>query len=418
MAIVKPFRGYRPPKDLVQKIASRPYDVLNSDEARKEAEGNPYSFLHVVKPEIDLPVETDHYDEIVYQTGRDNLRKLIEREIFVQDEKPAYYIYAQQLWGKTQYGLVGCASVTDYANNIIRKHELTRPDKEEDRKNHIRVTNFNAEPVFFAYPDNEDLNNITQRYIKQEPEYDFSSPDGVNHTLWVIDKNEHVLEIERIFADEIPFTYVADGHHRTAAAAHVGEERRKSNSSHTGNEEYNYFLAVHFPSSQLTIIDYNRVVKDLNGYPVPGFIQRVSESFSLVKKGSQPYKPEKLHEFSMYIDGNWYSMLANKDTFDDNDPIGCLDVTILSKAVLEPILDIQDLRKSRRIDFVGGIRGLYELQNRVDSGEMVVAFALYPVSMDQLINIADTGNIMPPKTTWFEPKLRSGLVIHELGSVN
>jgi uncharacterized protein (DUF1015 family) len=414
MAIVKPFRGYRPKKELVHKIASRPYDVLNSEEARKEAHGNAYSFLHVVKPEIDLPPDTDHYAEIVYETGKANLKKLIHDNIFRQDEFPMYYIYAQRLWGKTQYGLVGCASVSDYLKNFIRKHELTRPDKEEDRKNHIRVTNFNAEPVFFAYPDNEHIDTIVRRFISRTPVYDFETPDGVRHTLWLVDDQKAVSEIEYIFKTQIPYTYVADGHHRTAAAAHVGEERKMKNPSHQGDEEYNFFLAVHFPASQLTIIDYNRVVKDLNGYTIHEFIQKLKENFEVVPKGKQVYKPQKLHEFSMYIDGSWYALVAGEDTYDDHDPIDCLDVTVLSKAVLEPVLNIKDLRKSTRIDFVGGIRGLEELQRRVDSGEMAVAFALYPVSMDQLILIADTGNIMPPKTTWFEPKLRSGLVIHEL----
>ncbi len=414
MAIVKPFRGYRPVKELASKIASRPYDVLNSDEARAEADGNPNSFLHVVKPEIDLPPETDHYADIVYQTGRDNLQQLLDKKVFVQDDDPVYYIYAQKMWGRIQYGLVGCASVSDYLNNIIRKHELTRPDKEEDRKNHIRVTNFNAEPVFFAYPDNTTIDSIVEATCSKVPEYDFESPDGVKHSLWLIKNQEQVDLIEKTFRKEIPYTYVADGHHRTAAAAHVGEERKQSNSAHTDNEEYNFFLAVHFPASQLTIIDYNRVVKDLNGLSVDEFIMLVSEKFRIEKKGNVPYKPKKLHELSMYLDGNWYALEASKDTYNDDDPIDCLDVSVLSKAVLEPILDIRDLRKSKRIDFVGGIRGLEELQKRVDSGEMAVAFALYPVSMDQLIDIADTGNIMPPKTTWFEPKLRSGLVIHEL----
>jgi uncharacterized protein (DUF1015 family) len=414
MAIVKPFRGYRPTEDLVHRIASRPYDVLNSGEARMEANGNPYSFLHVVKPEIDLPEDTDHYADIVYQTGKRNLHQLIEKGIFVQDEYPMYYIYAQNLWGKTQYGLVGCASVDDYLNNKIRKHELTRPDKEEDRKNHIRITNFNAEPVFFAYPDNRSIDSIVQKNILKKPQFDFEASDGVRHTFWIIDNQDHIQTIERTFRDEIPFTYVADGHHRTAAAAHVGEERKQKNPEHSGNEEYNFFLAVHFPASQLTIIDYNRLVKDLNGYSAEDFIQKIAQSFRVTRKGNRPYKPEKLHQFSMYIDSNWYALDANRDTYNDQDPIACLDVTLLSQTILSPVLDIKDLRKSNRIDFVGGIRGLQELQKRVDSGEMAVAFALYPVSMEQLINIADTGNIMPPKTTWFEPKLRSGLVVHEL----
>jgi len=414
MAILKPFRGFRPAKELVDRIASRPYDVLNSDEARSEAEDNPYTFLHVVKPEIDLPPDTDHYADIVYETGRNNLKKLISEGTFSQDEDDVYYIYAQTLWGKTQYGLVACASVEDYLNRIIRKHELTRPDKEEDRKNHIRVTNFNAEPVFFTYPDNGNIDAIVEKVIKGKPEYDFSTKDGVRHTLWIIDDKRDIVDIERIFNDEVEYTYVADGHHRTAAAAHVGEERKKANPNHTGNEQYNYFLAVHFPASQLTIIDYNRVVEDLNGNSHEEFIEKIQKNFDVQEIGTDPYKPAVLHEFSMYLEGKWYVLKAKDNTYDDNDPIGCLDVTVLSNALLDPILDIKDLRKSKRIDFVGGIRGLEELERRVDSGEMAVAFALYPVSMDQLINIADTGNIMPPKTTWFEPKLRSGLVIHEL----
>lgn len=414
MTVVKPFRGYRPTKELADRIASRPYDVLNSAEAKIEAEGNPYSFLHVVKPEIDLPDDTGHYSDIVYDTGKKTLQRMIQEGIFNQDARAMYYVYAQTLWNKTQYGLVGCASVQDYLNNHIRKHELTRPDKEEDRKNHIRVTNFNAEPVFFAYPDNATIDSIVERIIKNQPEYDFKTPDGVRHTLWLISEVLDVQTIESTFRDEIPFTYVADGHHRTAAAAHVGEERKKQNIRHKGNEEYNFFLAVHFPASQLTIIDYNRVVKDLNGLSEKEFLEKISVNFLIRKKGTEIFKPQKVHEFSMYMNGTWYALQAKPGTYDDNDPIGCLDVTVLSKTVLDPVLDIKDLRKSTRIDFVGGIRGLGELQKRVDSGEMAVAFALYPVSMQQLINIADTGNIMPPKTTWFEPKLRSGLVIHEL----
>jgi uncharacterized protein (DUF1015 family) len=318
------------------------------------------------------------------------------------------------MWDKTQYGLVGCASVNDYMNNNIRKHELTRPEKEEDRKNHIRITNFNAEPVFFVYPDNKTIDEIITRVIRLEPEYDFKTTDGIRHSFWIISESEDVGTIEKVFREEIPFTYVADGHHRTAAAAHVGEERKNTNPGHTGNEEYNYFLAVHFPASQLTIIDYNRVVTDLNGLTVEEFLKKISERFYVKRIGPTKYKPKKVHEFSMYLKGNWYSLSANPDTYNDSDPIGCLDVTVLSKTILEPILDICDLQKSKRIDFVGGIRGLEELEKRVNRGEMAVAFSLFPVSMKQLIDIADSGNIMPPKTTWFEPKLRSGLVIHGL----
>lgn len=414
MAVIKPFRGFRPVKELVHLIASRPYDVLSSDEARIEAEGNPHSFLHVVKPEIDLPPETDHYADIVYQTGKKNLDEMISSETILQDAEDKYYVYAQTLWGKTQYGLVGCASVEDYLNNVIRKHELTRPDKEEDRKTHVRVTRFNAEPVFFAYPDNSTIDKVVNEVIENTPEYDFETQDGVRHSFWIVSKSEQIKAIEEAFLNEVPYTYVADGHHRTAAAARVGEELKKENDTHSGDEDYNYFLAVHFPASQLTIIDYNRVVKDLNGLSEEEFLARISENFKVTKVGQQIAKPSRLHELTMYLKGEWYILEADPASYDDNDPIDCLDVTVLSKSILEPVLDIKDLRKSTRIEFVGGIRGLDELVRRVDSGEMAVAFALYPVSMDQLITIADTGNIMPPKTTWFEPKLRSGLVMHQL----
>jgi uncharacterized protein (DUF1015 family) len=414
MAIVKPFKAYRPKKELAAKIASRPYDVLNSEEARKEAEGNEYSFLHVTKSEIDLPDNIDLHSKAVYQKAKDNLEKMIRNGWFFQDSKSCYYIYAQTMWNKTQYGIVGCAAVDDYLTNVIRKHELTRTEKEEDRKNHIRVTNFNAEPVFFAFPDNEELWLIMQKYIALPPEYDFTLPDGVGHHFWIINNDSDIQRIEEIFKDDIPNTYVADGHHRTAAAAYVGLERRNNNPHHTGKEQYNYFMAVHFPASQLTIIDYNRVVTDLNGYSVSQFLDKLSEVFVIENKGKTEYKPDRLHNFSMYIDGNWYSLTPKDSLYDDNHPIDCLDVTILSKLVLTPLLNITDLRNSERIDFVGGIRGLGELKRRVDSGEMAAAFALYPVSMKQLIDIADTGNIMPPKTTWFEPKLRSGLFLHDL----
>jgi uncharacterized protein (DUF1015 family) len=410
--VIKPFRGFRPKKELVQSIACRPYDVLNSDEAREEAKNNPHSFLHVTKSEIDLGRDIDVHSDLVYQKAKSNLEKLIHDGIFVQDAVPCYYIYAQTFRKRTQYGIVGCASVEDYLNEVIRKHELTRPDKEEDRKNHIRITNFNAEPVFFAFPDNSELDSIISRTISDKPVYDFRAADDVIHQLWGFDEQNLVSRIGNIFGSQVPYTYVADGHHRTAAAAHVGEERKKSNPSHLGDEEYNFFLAVHFQASQLTIIDYNRVVKDLNGNDEDGFVRKLENSFEVKKMGPDEYKPGKLHEFSMYLQGNWYCLTARKNTYDDDDPIDCLDVTILSSHVLDPILGITDLRKSTRIDFVGGIRGLGELKKRVDSGEMAAAFALYPVSMEQLIKIADTGNIMPPKTTWFEPKLRSGLVLH------
>lgn len=412
MAIIKPFKGYRPVKELAAPIASRPYDVLSSEEAREEVKGNPYSFLHVVKPEVDLPENIDVHSQEVYDKGKENLKKLIANGTFSQDSKPCFYIYAQSMWGKTQYGIVGCAAVKDYMNNNIKKHELTHPDKEEDRMNHIRHTNFNAEPVFFTYPDNAALDAIVAEVITHRPVYDFTAVDSVKHQVWIVDEEDIVRKIEELFVTEVPYTYVADGHHRTAAAARVGNERKKNNTSHTGNEEYNYFMAVHFPASQLTIIDYNRVVKDLNGFSADQFIEKLKSGFTIEEKRTTAFKPDKLHVFSMYIEGKWYSLKAKEGTYNDNDPIGCLDVTLLSKQILAPILNITDLRKSTRIKFVGGIRGLNELKQRVDSGEMAAAFALFPVSMDQLMNIADTGNIMPPKTTWFEPKLRSGLILH------
>lgn len=414
MAILKAFKGYRPVKEYVDRVASRPYDVLNSEEAREEVKGNPHSFLHVVKPEVDLPENVDLHSDIVYNKGKENLRQLIAEGMFVQDEKANLYVYAQTMFGKTQYGIVGCAAVDDYMNNVIKKHELTRPDKEEDRMNHIRVTNFNAEPVFFAYPDNPELDKIVARVVSAEPEYDFTTDDGVGHHFWVISDDSTIGRITEIFDKNIPETYVADGHHRTAAAALVGNERKQNNPNHRGDEEYNYFLAVHFPAGQLTIIDYNRLVTDINGYSTDEYLSMLSDSFEIEEKGESIYKPQSVHNFSMYLNGTWYSLTAREGTYDDRDPIRGLDVTILSNQVLEPILEITDLRNSKRIDFVGGIRGLEELKRRVDSGEMKAAFALYPVSMEQLMKIADTDNIMPPKTTWFEPKLRSGLVIHSL----
>ena len=414
MALLKSFRGFRPKKEFASRIASRPYDVLNSEEARIEVEGNPYSFLHVVKPEVDLPPDTDIHSEQVYRKGRENLEKMIGDGILFQDENPSLYIYAQTMNGKTQYGLMGCASIRDYMNNVIRRHELTRPDKEEDRKQHVRITNFHAEPVFFAYPPHIEIDEIVARIAKSEPEYDFTADDGIGHQIWVVSDAGDVERLETLFATDVPFTYVADGHHRTAAAAGVGVERRKSDPDYTGREEYNFFLAVLFPANQLTIIDYNRVVKDLNGLGDEEFLEKLKSSFIVKHEGDKIFKPGRLHEFGMYLSGSWYSLTAMEGTYDDDDPIGKLDVTVLSRQVLEPLLNITDLRKSKRIDFVGGIRGLGELKKRVDSGEMKVAFALYPVSMEHLMEIADTDNIMPPKTTWFEPKLRSGLVIHKL----
>ncbi len=414
MAKIHAFKGFRPGKEKVSEVASRPYDVLNSSEAREEVKGNPWSFLHVVKPEVDLPEGTDLHSALVYDKGKQNLEKLIAEGYFVQDEAECLYVYGQTMFGKTQYGIVACAAVDDYLDDIIKKHELTRPDKEQDRMNHIRVTNFNAEPVFFAYPDHAELDTIVEKVVSDEADYDFTTDDGVGHHFWVISDRAVNLRIEELFDKDIPFTYVADGHHRTAAAALVGQERRRNNPAHQGDEEYNYFLAVHFPASQLTIIDYNRVVKDLNGMTSAEFLEELQEGFIVEEKGSELYKPEKLHTFGMYMEGRWYGLTAKPGTYNDEDPIACLDVTVLSEQVLGPLLNITDLRKSKRIDFVGGIRGLEELSRRVDSGEMAAAFALYPVSMKQLMDIADNGMIMPPKTTWFEPKLRSGLVIHSL----
>ncbi|MCK9447595.1 MAG: DUF1015 family protein [Bacteroidales bacterium] len=414
MAILKAFRGWRPPQHIAAQLASRPYDVLDSAEARVEAEGNPYSLLHIIKPEIDLPEDTNLYSQEVYDKAKENFALFKEKGWLVQDEQDYLYIYAQTMDGKTQYGIVGCAGVDDYMNNRIKKHELTRADKEEDRMKHVRITNANMEPVFFTYPANNSIDKIVSDYVNtNQPVYDFTAADGFGHHFWVIKDQKLIGEIIRLFAG-IPATYVADGHHRTAAAALVGNEKRKANSAHTGQEEYNFFLAVHFPDNQLTIIDYNRVITDLNGNTPEQFIELLKTGFVVTEKGSEIYKPNRLHEFSMYLEGVWYALEAKPETYDDNDPIGMLDVTVLTQQVLEPILNIKDLRRSNRIDFVGGIRGLGELKRRVDSGEMAVAFALYPVSMNQLMHIADTDNIMPPKTTWFEPKLRSGLVVHTL----
>ena len=414
MAIIKPFRGIRPPQSLVEEVESRPYDVLNSEEARKEAEGNEKSLYHIIKPEIDFPVGTDEHDPRVYEKAAENFQKFQDKGWLLQDKKEQYYIYAQTMNGKTQYGLVVCAYVNDYLNGVIKKHELTRRDKEEDRMKHVRVNNANIEPVFFAYPDNKVLDAIVAKYAAQKPEYDFIAPiDGFGHQFWVIDKEEDIEAITKEFA-AMPAMYIADGHHRSAAAALVGAEKAKQNPNHRGDEEYNYFMAVCFPANQLTIIDYNRVVKDLNGLSPAQFLDALKENFVVEEKGSDIYKPSQLHNFSLYLEGKWYSLTAKEGTYNDNDPIGVLDVTISSNLILDKILGIKDLRSDKRIDFVGGIRGLGELKKRVDNGELKVALALYPVSMKQLMDIADSGNIMPPKTTWFEPKLRSGLVIHKL----
>ena len=414
MAVLKAFKGIRPPKELAIDVASRPYDVLNSEEAREEAKGNQYSLLHIIKPEIDLPEEVDVHAPEVYNKALENFTNFKNNGWLVQDDEEYLYIYAQTMNGKTQYGIVGCAAVDDYINGVIKKHELTRPDKEEDRMKHVRINNANIEPVFFSFPAVKELDDIIDTFVAENnPEYDFVAEDGIGHHFWVIKDKAIINRIIELF-EEIPATYVADGHHRTAAAALVGKEKRENNPDHKGDEEYNFFLAVHFPDDQLSIIDYNRVVKDLNGLSKEVFLEKLNKHFKVEEKGSEIYKPDSLHNFSMYLDGKWYSMDAMDNTYDDKDPIGVLDVTVLSKFVLDDILGIKDLRRDKRIDFVGGIRGLGELKKRVDSGEMEVAFALYPVTMKQLINIADTDNIMPPKTTWFEPKLRSGLVIHSL----
>ena len=414
MAVIKPFKGIRPPKALVEEVASRPYDVLNSAEARAEAGDNEKSLYHIIKPEINFPEGTDEHDPCVYESAAEHFQMFQDKGWLVQDEKENYYVYAQTMNGKTQYGLVVGAYVPDYMNGVIKKHELTRRDKEEDRMKHVRVNNANIEPVFFAYPDNAELDAIVAKYTAGTPEYDFIAPgDGFGHTVWIIDQQEDIDAITKAFA-AMPALYIADGHHRSAAAALVGAEKAQQNPNHKGDEEYNYFMAVCFPANQLTIIDYNRVVKDLNGLTPEEFLAAVEKNFIVEEKGAEIYKPDALHNFSLYLEGKWYSLTAKEGTYDDNDPIGVLDVTISSNLILDEILGIKDLRSDKRLDFVGGIRGLGELKKRVDSGEMKVALALYPVSMKQLMDIADTGNIMPPKTTWFEPKLRSGLIIHKL----
>ena len=411
MVRVKPFAAVRPPKELVREVAARPYDVLNSAEAKAEASEK--SLLHITKPEIDFDPIIDEHSQAAYDKAVENFRQWQQRGWLVQDDRPYYYIYAQTMDGRTQYGLVVCAHTDDYSEGKIKKHELTRKEKEDDRMIHVNIQDANIEPVFFSYPDNDGIEAIVKKYTVREPEYDFTAEDGFGHHFWVIDEQSDIERITEIFKD-IPAFYVADGHHRTAAAARVGAERKAANPNHRGDEEYNWFMAVAFPESQLKIIDYNRVVKDLNGLTPEQLLEKLSGDFTVSEKGSQIYKPEHLHNFSMYLDGKWYSLEAKPGRYDDSDPIGVLDVTILSNLVLDKILGIKDLRTDKRIDFVGGIRGLGELSRRVDSGEMAVAFALYPVSMKQLVDIADSGNIMPPKTTWFEPQLRSGLAIHKL----
>lgn len=428
--IIKPFKGIRPPKELVEKVNSRPYDVLSSEEAREEAAGNPMSLYHIIKPEINFPAGTDEHDERVYPVAAEQFRLFREKGWLRQDDEELYYIYAQTIFstpvkgravtsidwerGKTQYGLVVAAWVEDYMEGRIKKHELTRRDKEEDRMKHVRVNNANMEPVFFAYRHRSDLRELIAKETACDPEYQFVADiDGFGHRFWVIRDRNVIDQITQIF-NEIPAMYIADGHHRSAAAALVGNEKKKQNPLHTGKEEYNYFLAVCFPDDELNIIDYNRVVKDLNGLSEEAFLHALEKNFHVEKKGNEIYKPTQLHNFSLYLGGEWYSLTAKEGTYDDNDPIGVLDVTVSSNLILDEILGIKDLRSDKRIDFVGGIRGLGELKRRVDNGEMKMALALYPVSMKQIIDIADSGNIMPPKTTWFEPKLRSGLVIHEL----
>lgn len=414
MAVVKPFRGIRPPKDLVEQVESRPYDVLDSEEARSEAGDNEKSLYHIIKPEIDFPVGTSEYDPRVYEKAVENFKMFQEKGWLKQDAEEMYYIYAQTMNGKTQYGLVVAAAVQDYMNGVIKKHELTRRDKEEDRMKHVRVNNANVEPVFFAYPHREDLDSIIAEVVAGEPEYDFVSDlDGFGHTFWVIRDAETIAKITEIMA-AIPAMYIADGHHRSAAAALVGNEKKLQNPNHQGDEEYNYFLAVCFPDNQLHIMDYNRVVRDLNGMTETEFLQAITADFEVTDMGTDTYRPDALHTFALYLGGHWYKLVAKAGRYDDQDPIGVLDVTISSNLILDNLLGIKDLRSDKRIDFVGGIRGLEELSRRVDSGEMKMALALYPVTMQQLMRISDTGNIMPPKTTWFEPKLRSGLIIHEL----
>ena len=414
MATIKPFKGIRPPKELIEQIESRPYDVLNSEEAREEAKGNEKSLYHIIKPEIDFEVGASEYDPRVYEQAAKNFKKFQEKGWLVQDEKDHYYIYAQTMNNKTQYGLVVGAYVNDYLDGTIKKHELTRKDKEEDRMKHVRVCDANIEPVFFAYPDNAALDQLIMRYATTAPEYDFIAPiDGFRHQFWIIENAEDINLITAEF-EKMPALYIADGHHRSAAAALVGAEKAKQNPNHKGDEEYNYFMAVCFQASQLTILDYNRVVTDLNGLTEQEFLTRLEKDFVVEDKGTDIYRPNALHNFSLYLNKHWYSLTAKDGTFDNSDPIGVLDVDISSRLIFDSILGIKDFRTDKRIDFVGGLRGLEELKRRVDSGEMKMALALYPVSMQQIMDIANTGNIMPPKATWFEPKLRSGLVIHKL----
>lgn len=414
MAIVKPFKGIRPPQSLVERVESRPYDVLSSDEARHEAAGNEMSLYHITMPEIDFDDSVSDGDPRVYEKAAQNFKKFLDNKWLVQDDKECYYIYAQTMKGRTQYGIVLGAYVNDYLNGVIKKHELTRRDKEEDRMRNVRICNANIEPVFLAYPDNAVLDAILRKYADKECVYDFIAPiDGFRHQFWVVSDDADIKTITKEFA-KMPAMYIADGHHRSAAAALVGAEKARQNPHHTGKEEYNYFMAACFQASQLTVLDYNRVVKDLNGLSSETFLEKLAVNFDVECEGVETYHPNQLHEFSLYLDGKWYKLTAKSGTYDDTDPIGVLDVDISSRLILQDILEIGDLRSSKRIDFVGGLRGLEELKRRVDSGEMRAALALYPVTMKQIMDIADSGKIMPPKATWFEPKLRSGLVIHKL----
>ncbi|HAE14856.1 MAG: DUF1015 domain-containing protein [Chitinophagales bacterium] len=412
MSVIKPFKGLRPRPELAKEVASRPYDVLNSEEAREEAAGNQYSFLHVCKPEIDLPEETDHYSQEVYDKGKENLAQMIREGILIQDETPCLYAYRQIMNGHAQVGLVANSGIDDYFNDIIKKHEFTRPEKENDRIRHMATLSCHPEPVFLTYPDVDEITPIMEAVVARKAVYDFTSEDGIQHTFWVIDDASEINVITEIFREKVPFTYIADGHHRSASSAKVGQQLREANPGHTGEEEFNFFLSVLFPSSQLMIMDYNRLVKDLNGHTPMDFFRMIAERFDIKHTGTEPYKPEVLHTFGLYYDGHWYQLTAKPGTYDDMDPIKCLDVTVLSDHLLDPVLGIKDQRTDKRIDFVGGIRGLHELEKRVDSGEMKLAISLFPVSIDQLIHIADSGNVMPPKSTWFEPKLRSGLIVH------
>jgi len=415
MSVLVPFKAFRPTKDKIDEIVSRPYDVLNSIEAREACKDNPNSYYHVIKPEIDFPEDDDHYAPAVYKKGKENFDKLVDSGYLVQDESENYYVYQIIMNGHKQTGLVGCCAIDDYFNNIIKKHELTRPDKEEDRKNHVRYSKLNYEPVFFAYPHVNSIDELVAGVQENNaPVYDLTTDDGIQHTLWVVDNREAVATIKNLFEEQVPSIYVADGHHRTAAGALVGQEfREAANGNKDDGARYNYFMAVLFPDNQLKILDYNRVVKDLNGLDEATFLSKIEASFDIEEK-AELYKPDTLHHIGMYLNNKWYKLVAKEGTYDDNDPVGVLDVTILSKQVLEPLLNIVNLRTDKRIDFVGGIRGLEELEKRVDSGEMKVAFAMYAVSMKQLIDISDNDMIMPPKVTWFEPKLRSGMFVHEL----